>query len=102
MKSISVPPVLQDVATIEDEYLRWSRRIKPPTEFRKSFNAVVSDLFLTLSSETCNSLNNLRFLPDNYKLPEQSAIVFKELHELFLSDWFESAEEDDDEYHVPD
>lgn len=102
MKRAPVKPILKDVATIEEGYQRWSRRIKPPTEFRKTFNEIVSDLFHTLARETNNTLNNLRYLPDTFELPEQSTIVFHELWELYASDWFEEIEDDDDEEHVPD
>jgi hypothetical protein len=94
-------PRLEHVTNIENEYLRWSRRIKPPTEYRRGFNELVSDLFSSLSLETGYSLNNLRQFPESLDLPERTAIIFRELWEYFHDDWFAS-DEDDEEFHVPD
>jgi hypothetical protein len=93
-------PRLENVTQIENMYFRWSRRIKPPTEYRRGFNEIIADLFATLSRETGCRLNDLRSLPESFELPPHTSIIFRELWEYYREDWFMD-EPEEAELHVP-
>mgnify|MGYP001617741135 FL=1 len=102
MKQLPSRPRLEHVTEIENAYLRWSRRIKPPTEYRKGFNELVADLFAVLSRETGCTLNDLRLLPESFDLPSQTTIVFRELWEYYHDDCFEEESDEDIGFQAPD